>query len=119
MIHRTPNPYFNTTGISEAKFFFNRINDIEFLLNALFSDAAQCLSVVGQRKIGKTSFVVHLTRSTTIEQFDPELSKYLFVYTDCQMDPEALKSREEFYHLLLDSLCAQVFKSLPTFEEDN
>jgi len=116
---RIPNPYFNTSSIDETKSFFDRNVDIELLLNALFAKAAQCYSIVGQRKIGKTSLVQHIARPTTIEQFDPEISNYLFVYIDCQEDPDVLKSRGEFYHLLLDSLCAEISKVLPSFMQDN
>ena len=119
MIRRIPNPYFNTSGIVEAKSFFNHDEDIELLLNALFARAAQCYSIVGQRKIGKTSLVQHLARSTTVEQFDPDISNYLFVYIDCQEDPDALTGREAFYHLLLDSLCAEICKKLPSFMKNN
>ncbi|MCP4402779.1 MAG: ATP-binding protein [bacterium] len=81
---------------------------METLLSALFSGSPQCRSIVGQRKIGKTSLVQHLSRPTTIRDFDFQPDNYLFVYFNCQKNSYALKSTDDFYRELLSQLLFDV-----------
>ena len=98
------NPYYNVASIDNPSLFFGRLNDIEVLLNALFSGPPQCYSIVGQRKIGKTSLVQHLSCATTIREFGFSPENHLFVYFDCQRHTDALKKTDSFYTKLLNRL---------------
>src|SRR6266849_3348950 len=112
-IRKPSNPYHNTNGIKDSTLFFNRKTLIGTLLNLLFSGSTQCLSLVGPRKSGKTALVEYLTRPDTIAQFKYDDSQHLFVSINCAKHPDALKSREGFYRLLLRSLHTKVAKLLP------
>lgn len=112
MTHAKYNPYYNITSIDNPELFFNRSMDIESLLNSLFSGTPQCISIVGQRKIGKTSLVHHLTRPNTVNSFRFPTSNYLFLHFNCQKHPYALKSSNDFYKALLNHLSTKVPNSL-------
>jgi Protein kinase domain len=109
------NPYNNTGPIKDPQIFINRDRLVAKLLSELFSISAQCLSIVGQRKSGKTSLVEHLSRSTTYEAFGYTGDDHLFVYIPCGQIGKALDSREDFYRLLLERLYAEVTRRLPNF----
>jgi tRNA A-37 threonylcarbamoyl transferase component Bud32 len=100
------NPYHHIVGIGEPGLFFNRTTDFEQIFDDLSS--AECISIVGQRKIGKTSLVQHLMRSATIQRFSPIKHDYLFVYVNCQMHPRALDNIDAFYRLLVRSLRTEI-----------
>lgn len=101
---RLNNPYYNTSSIEDPALFFNRTEDIEAILNSLFSDVPQCISIVGQRKIGKSSLVRHITRPSTIRSFHFEPDNVIFIYFDCQKHAHALLSTENLYQELLNRL---------------
>jgi len=75
------NPFFHRAPIRDHRYFFGRTKETRQALQML--DENQCISIVGPRRIGKTSFLFHLC--------DPEVRKeygigdeHLFVYVDCQ-----------------------------------
>ena len=75
------NPFYHRGPIRDHCYFFGRTKETRQALQML--DENQCISVVGPRRIGKTSFLFHLC--------DPEVRKeygigdeHLFVYVDCQ-----------------------------------
>jgi hypothetical protein len=89
------NPFFHRGPIHSPRYFFGRIEETRRALRMLRS--GQCVSAVGPRHIGKTSFLSHM--------LDPDVQKghyigeeFLFVYTDCQSlgDPDKL----QFYQRL-------------------
>jgi hypothetical protein len=102
--HTPRNPYYHVGGIGDPALFFNRAREIDATLNILLSSAPQCVAVVGQRKIGKTSFVKHLSRPSTLEQAGYDPRKHLFVFFDCQVKDDALKGREGFYAKIIECL---------------
>jgi len=75
------NPFYHRGPIRDRRYFFGRTKKTRQALHMLGEN--QCISVVGPRRIGKTSFLFHLC--------DPEVRKeygigdeHLFVYVDCQ-----------------------------------
>lgn len=98
------NPYYNTSRIEDSKFFFGRRTEIELILNALLSEVPQCVSVVGQRKIGKSSLVHHLSNLATIRDFQFNPDNLVFVYFDCQKRAHALRNTVSFYNEILECL---------------
>jgi AAA+ ATPase superfamily predicted ATPase len=75
------NPFFHRGPIRERRYFFGRTRETRQSLQMLCN--SQCVSLVGPRHIGKTSFLLHLC--------DPEVlrehrvgDEHLFVYVDCQ-----------------------------------
>jgi len=89
------NPFFHRGPIRDRRYFFGRKAETRRALEMLRK--CQCVSIVGPRRIGKTSLLFHFC--------DPEVQKkhglgeeYLFVYIDCQGLGDL--DRQQFYHWL-------------------
>ncbi|MGH9843151.1 MAG: hypothetical protein ACREEM_30810 [Blastocatellia bacterium] len=63
----TPNPFTNRGPVTNPEDFFGRKDELEIVLSRLRS--MQCVSIVGERRIGKSSLLYHLTQ-TGAEQLD-------------------------------------------------
>lgn len=104
MNNRPTNPFYNTGSIKDPELFFNRKNDIEIILNVIFSERPQCLSIIGQRKIGKSSLVHYVSLPLAIQRFNYAPSNIIFIFFDCQKRFHSLKNSISFYQELLDCL---------------
>jgi predicted Ser/Thr protein kinase len=104
------NPYYNTAGINNSQLFFNRINNIRDILNSLSS--GQSWSILGQRRIGKTSLIEHLARPMTRANLGFSGLNAIFVYFNCQVYPMALKSTSEFLRTIFELLYDEVPEDL-------
>lgn len=60
--------------------FFGREDLLEEVFRWLSKPTPQSCSVVGQRKIGKTSFLKHLRRPSTLRRYGLQPEDYFFVY---------------------------------------
>lgn len=103
-----PNPFNSVGPVLDPSLFFNRKVMIETLLNNLLSIKPACLSIVGQRKIGKTSLALHLARISTMEKFGFDGSRYIFLNFNCQRVPRALKDYENFNTTLLGNILSSL-----------
>jgi hypothetical protein len=93
------NPYFHRGPIRDSKFFFGRTAEAQEVLRCV--SRRQSVSVVGPRRIGKTSLLFHLA--------EPEVKAahglgddYVFVYVDCQALSGALAESDVYRELLKD-----------------
>jgi len=91
------NPFFHRGPIWDRRYFYGRVKETRQALQMLRH--GQCVSIVGPRRIGKTSLLFHLC--------DPEVQKgyglreeCLCVYIDCQSALGALFDRQQFYQWL-------------------
>lgn len=77
------NPYFHRAAIKPDKqqYFFGRKEDIRFLLDALAR--GQCVSILGPRRIGKTSLLRRLQSSLVRTEYGLG-DDHLLVYIDCE-----------------------------------
>jgi tRNA A-37 threonylcarbamoyl transferase component Bud32 len=76
------NPYISRGPVRTAEMFFGRLHELNEI--AAFLRGNQSVSIVGPRKIGKTSLLFHLLRPETRAQF--ELAQdTLFCYLDCEV----------------------------------
>lgn len=98
--HHHDNPFFNRHRITDPAYFFGREREIEALYSAIAT--RQCRSIVGERKMGKSSLLSHLADPNSLRQhgFDPD--KYVFVYID--LEGMANITYEEFWPELLDRM---------------
>lgn len=101
---KTINPYYHSAGIDMPEMFINRISLLEKILNDLFSGVPHCLSIIGQRKIGKTSLIQHISRSEVIRSFGYSPDRHIFVYVDCQLHQNDFNNTEEFVSGMLKFL---------------
>lgn len=94
------NPFFHRGAIRRAQDFHNRADEITQILGLLRN--GQSVSLIGPRRIGKSSLLIHLTRPQVRAQIQLDPPHALFVLIDCQelggVPPE------EVYEALLTTL---------------
>ena len=76
------NPFFHRGAIRRASYFHGRHSEVEQILSLLRN--GQSVSLIGPRRIGKSSILLHLCRPALREQYGLEPPKALFVMLDCQ-----------------------------------
>lgn len=82
MSHEYDNPFFYRSPIRDAAFFFGRQTETEQAF--LLLKKSQSVAIVGPRRIGKTSLLLHLADSTMHAAFHLAADRYCFVVLDCQ-----------------------------------
>jgi tRNA A-37 threonylcarbamoyl transferase component Bud32 len=98
------NPFFNRHRITDPAYFFGREREVERLYSAIATH--QCVSVVGERKLGKSSLLTHISQPATLTQFGFDPALYVFVYLD--LEGLASARRDDFWPELLDSIASQL-----------
>jgi DNA-binding winged helix-turn-helix (wHTH) protein len=94
------NPFFHRGAIRRAEEFHGRTVEINQILGLLRN--GQSVSIIGARRIGKSSLLLHLSRPPVREPFNLAPPKALFVSVDCQ--ELGGSPPEEVYEALLTSL---------------
>lgn len=94
------NPFYHRGAIRHAADFFNREAEISQILGLL--QKGQSVSLIGPRRIGKSSLLIHLTRPEVRSNIALESARLLFVLIDCQEFGGS--PPEEIYESLLDEL---------------
>jgi hypothetical protein len=103
------NPYVSRGPVRQPEMFYNRDHDLNEI--AAFLHGNQSISIVGPRKIGKTSLLFHLMRPETQARLGLE-AKYLFVYLDCEVLGDG-RSDEIFGQFALEMAAALEDRQLP------
>jgi tRNA A-37 threonylcarbamoyl transferase component Bud32 len=98
------NPFFNRHRITDPAYFFGRPRELERLYSAVATH--QCVSLVGERKLGKSSLLTRLSHSPTLQSFGFNPALYVFVYFD--LESMASARREDFWLELLDTIASQL-----------
>jgi hypothetical protein len=75
------NPFFHRGPIRDRAYFFDREPEARQILSLLGN--GQSVSLVGQRRIGKTSLLFHLAEAQVFTQYGLNAEEHLFVYIDC------------------------------------
>lgn len=98
--HHHDNPFFNRQRIGDPAYFYGRAQSIENLYSAIAT--RQSRSIVGERKIGKSSLLTVISCPDMLRQhgFDPD--RFVFIY----MDLEGMSNigYDEFWPELLDQM---------------
>ncbi len=94
------NPFYNRKMIKKEKEFIGRIREIDDIINRL--RGGNSVSVVGERKIGKSSLLYNLYLRGNKLLDDPEKKQYKFVYIDLQ--DIAMTTPERFVKKVLKKL---------------
>lgn len=76
------NPFFHRGAIRRASYFHGRHDEVEQILGLLRN--GQSVSLIGPRRIGKSSILLHLCRPAVREQYGLQPPAALFVMLDCQ-----------------------------------
>ena len=75
------NPFFNRGPIRDAVHFFDREREVRELLSLV--NNGQSVSVIGQRRIGKTSLLYHCLSNDVLTHYGMLPESLLRVYLDC------------------------------------
>ncbi|HEX4947104.1 MAG TPA: AAA-like domain-containing protein [Blastocatellia bacterium] len=94
---QTPNPFTNRGPVTNPEDFFGRKEELATILSRLQS--LQCVSIVGERRIGKSSLLYHLSQTGTAQLDD---KRYHFAYCSLQ----------DAHYQSLPGFCATILKRL-------
>lgn len=94
------NPFWHRGPIRDPDYFFGRRRETNRAFDLLHN--AQSVSIVGPRRIGKTSLLFHLANTNVYQQYGLSPNKHCFVYVDCESWGDL--TRNDFYAVLLREL---------------
>lgn len=95
-----PNPFFYGGKITQPENFIGRGAELRQICATFESDEAQHTAIVGERRIGKSSLLYHLTQ--VYAQFIPHPERYRFIYID--LDDPRCQTLNGLLHTLLQAL---------------
>ena len=99
------NPYTSRSMVKDVEDFFGRAAELETIFGNL--ESGQHTSIIGERRIGKSSLLWHITRPEIYRKYLSEDEKpYLFIFFDLQR--VATLTQETFFKLLSESLAEQL-----------
>jgi hypothetical protein len=95
------NPFTYGNPISDPRRFFGRDREVEQIFGRLRNEEFESSSLVGDRRIGKTSLLNYLTDPSvrTAHSLGPE--HYIFVYVDLEMVDETMGPEQLWRRLLV------------------
>ena len=79
------NPFTYGNPISEPARFFGREREVEQVFSRLRNDEFESSSIVGDRRIGKTSLLNYISHPEVRRKYGLEGPEYAFVYADLEM----------------------------------
>src|SRR2546425_534175 len=82
------NPFTYGNPISDPKRFFGRRHEVQQVFSRLRNAEFESSSLVGERRIGKTSLLKYLAHPLVPQSYGLDPDKYLFVYVDLQVVDE-------------------------------
>jgi hypothetical protein len=80
----TPNPFTFGNPIRDAGRFIGRQEELRQVVNRLLSSAHESTSIVGERRIGKTSLLMHMADKSAASQLGFEPERFCLIYIDFQ-----------------------------------
>jgi hypothetical protein len=82
---------------ADSDMFVGRTREMEQIMDRLSGTQPQCISLVGERRIGKSSLAFRMFHKIK------ETGNTLAIYLDCDSLPKACETENDFYRLLDDS----------------
>jgi serine/threonine-protein kinase len=98
------NPFYNRQRITDPACFFGRRREIEVLYSAVIT--RQCRSLVGERKIGKSSLLTRIGQPHVMREYGLDPDRQLILYFD--LEGMASASPADFWTEVLERLCSRV-----------
>jgi tRNA A-37 threonylcarbamoyl transferase component Bud32 len=99
-LKRMRNPFYSRQRIRDLDCFHGRQWEIESLYSAIITH--QCRSLVGERKLGKSSLLTAVAQPAMMERYGLDPARTLFLYLD--LEGMASAEREDFWIEVLDRL---------------
>lgn len=98
------NPFTQRKMIRDGVFFYGRKEELTQVIDHIYTGG--CCSIVGEPKIGKSSFLWSLSDVNILADMGIDLPEYLVVYFDFQLDPTI--TRSGFFKAILVELAAKI-----------
>jgi len=95
------NPFTYGNPIRDPRRFFGRAREVEQIFGRLRNEEFESSSVVGERRIGKTSLLNYLANRDVRAAAGLDIDRYAFVYVDLQMVDEAMGPEQLWRRLLV------------------
>ncbi len=95
------NPFTYGNPISDPRRFFGRVREVEQIFGRLRNEEFESSSVVGDRRIGKTSLLNYLADPSIRAAHGLEPGRYNFFYVDLQMVDEGMGPEQLWRRLLV------------------
>ena len=96
------NPYLNRVAIRDPRQFYGRRREIAKIFSRVGASRPQSISIVGDRRIGKSSLLNQIYHPEVRSQFIDQQHKYVFLFIDLQ----------QRRHIAPDDLFQDVFAQL-------
>lgn len=106
------NPFFNRQRITDAAYFHGRARELEALYSAIIT--RQSRSLVGERKLGKSSLLTHLACPEALRGYNLDPARHVFLYID--LEGMANTTYAELWPEWLDLLAAAIPASQPELQ---
>ena len=94
------NPFTYGNPISDPARFFGRRRQVEQVFSRLRNPAFESSSIVGERRVGKTSLLQVMARSDVAHDYGLDPEKFIFVYNDLTMVGESTTPLQLWLRLL-------------------
>jgi hypothetical protein len=78
------NPYLNRVAIKDPKQFFGRTREVSKIFSRIGASRPQSISVVGERRIGKSSLLYYINHPEVRARFLDRMEAYAFAFIDLQ-----------------------------------
>lgn len=102
-----PNPFYYGGTIKETRYFVNRKQEVMEIYEAIVTSAS--VSVVGERRVGKSSLLRYLADPSVIQQHGLDPAQYIFADIEFQGFPTITPT--ELWHQLLGQTVSQLHDS--------
>lgn len=106
------NPYTNRVMIKTPENFYNRKAEIKRIFSRIGSSRPQSISIVGDRRIGKSSLLYYICNKNIRKKYLENPEKYIFAFFDFQ--EKKGMSVEQFFRIVTEKIAEQ----LPEESED-
>ena len=105
------NPYTNRGTIKDPHEFYGREREIRRIYSRISSRHPQCISIIGERKIGKSSLLYFVSHEDTRRKWLKDVDSYAFVLMDLQERTDEM-SFPTFFQFIFQALAKQLDDSL-------
>ncbi len=105
------NPYTNRGTIRDPQEFYGREREIRRIYSRISSSHPQCISIIGERKIGKSSLLYFISHENTREKWLKDTESYVFLLIDLQ-ERACEMSFSTFFQFIFRMLAEQLDDSL-------
>lgn len=94
------NPYFNRIAIKDPKHFYGREEEVDYIFSLLRN--TQSCSIVGPRRIGKSSLINYISEPSVIKAHGFNPNDFIFVPIDLEGLGELTQS--EFFTMIIEEI---------------